>query len=451
MATRVRPGKEDARDNIVRRSLGFLRGYLQTEAASGLLLLAIVVAAIGVANSPLGPLYHGVLETPIEFRIGTLAFDEPLVLWIDDGLMAIFFLVVAMEIKREVLEGELSKIRQLALPGLAAVGGMVVPAVLYVAVNDLAPHGIADGVSSIGTLRGWAIPAATDIAFAVGALSLAGKRVPSSLRVFLLALAILDDLGAIVIIACFYSGSLVAWALVATACAMLALLLLNRLRVQRITPYALIGIVTWFAMLRSGLHPTLAGVALAFAIPLRPPGKAEHGHGSPLKRLEKSLHGWVAYGIVPLFGFANAGLVFGDVGWRTFAEPVPLGVLIGLCIGKPIGVFSAAWLATRFGVAAWPAGARTIQLFGVAVLCGIGFTMSLFIGQLAFTAEALRTQMRLGVFTASLLAGLVGFAILRFSRAGSAGRRIQRLISTTASTSTETPQGSEPTPMALRA
>ena len=380
-----------------RRPLSVLRSFLDSEAAGGLVLMAAAALALVVANSPLAPAYFGALHA----HIGPLSVSH----WINDGLMAVFFLFVGLEIKRELLDGQLSTWPRRALPGIAAAGGMAVPALIYAAFNWGDP----------ATLRGWAIPSATDIAFALGVLSLLGPRVPASLKVFLAALAILDDLGAVAIIAVFYAGDLSLPDLGLAAAALAALAALNRFGVSRLSPYMLVGALLWFFVLRSGVHATIAGVALALTIPLRlAPGRPDDVAGSPLHRLEHRLHGWVAFGIVPLFGFANAGVSFAGVTADALLAPLTLGVALGLLVGKLVGVFGAAALAIRAGLADVPMGASWSQLVGVALLCGIGFTMSLFIGLLAFADDpALQDEVKIGILLGSGLAGLLGWAVLR--------------------------------------
>jgi NhaA family Na+:H+ antiporter len=325
--------------------------------------------------------------------------------WVNDALMAVFFLFVGLEIKREVLDGQLSTWPRRALPGIAAAGGMAVPALIYVAFNWGDP----------ATLRGWAIPTATDIAFALGVLSLLGPRVPTSLKVFLTALAIIDDLGAVAIIAVFYAGesSFVDLGLAAAVLAVLAAL--NRVGITRLWPYLLVGMVLWFFVLRSGVHATIAGVALAFTIPLHPaPGRPDDMAGSPLHRLEHGLHNWVAFGVVPVFGFANAGVSFASLTAESLLGHLTLGIALGLLLGKLVGVLGSAALAIRLGLADLPVRATWWHLLGVALLCGVGFTMSLFIGLLAFANDpALQEKAKVGILGGSLLAGLAGWAVLR--------------------------------------
>ncbi len=385
------------------RSISFLQAFLRSEALGGYVLMLAAAAALIIANSPLAPHYFDVLGTKFGFQVGTVMLKESVLHWINDGLMAVFFLLVGLEIKREVLDGQLRGVSRIVLPGIAALGGMVMPALIYVLINLGTPD----------TLRGWAIPAATDIAFALGILALLGSRVPTSLKIFLTALAILDDLGAIVIIALFYTSELNLFALAMAGALLACLVCLNRAGVLRLTPYLLIGVVLWYFVLKSGVHATLAGVALALTIPLRP---QTQGHGSaysPLHALEHVLHKPVALLIVPVFGFANAGVSFAGMGLSSLAQPVPLGVALGLFLGKQLGVFGFAWLAIKTGMASLPRHASFTQLYGVALLCGIGFTMSLFIGALAFTDPAAVDATKIGVLTGSLLSAVVGFLLLR--------------------------------------
>ncbi len=384
------------------RLIRTLRAFVAHESAGGVLLALAAVAALALANSPLAFLYDAFLDTPVEVRAGTLHIAKPLLLWINDGLMALFFFLVGLEIKREVIEGELSEVRQVMLPAFAAVGGMAVPAAIYAAIN----------VGNPVALAGWAIPAATDIAFALGVLSLLGKRVPVGLKMFLLTLAILDDLGAIVIIALFYAGDLAPASLAVAAAALVALFTLNRFNVTRLAPYLFVGLVLWVSVLKSGVHATLAGVALAFFIPLWSNGD---GSQSLLRRLEQDLRPLVVFAILPLFAFANAGVSLHGVGLATLIAPVPLGIAAGLLVGKTIGVFAASWLVVQFGFARLPEGADWRAMFGVAVLCGIGFTMSLFIAGLAFEGAGSEyvVQTRLGVLLGSLAAAVIGLTILR--------------------------------------
>ena len=385
-----------------------LQALAKHEAAGGILLFGAAVLAIVMDNSPLAWLYDGLLETQASIQVGPLSIAKPLLLWINDGLMAIFFFLVGLEIKREVLEGQLSSREQIILPGAAAAGGMAVPALIYVALNYGDPE----------ELRGWAIPAATDIAFALGALALAGPRVPLALKVFLLAIAIIDDLGAIVIIALFYTADLSIEALVLSGTGVVALVVLNRLKVNTLAPYILVGVFVWVCVLKSGVHATLAGVVLAMAIPLRVEGpKAQ----SPLHRLEHGLHSWVVYGILPIFAFANAGVSLAGLSVERLLEPLPLGIAAGLFFGKQIGVMGMTWVAVRTGVARLPKNVDWLQVYAVALLTGIGFTMSLFIGTLAFDDPEHAASVRLGVLSGSLLSATAGFLVLRWSLARSHG------------------------------
>ncbi|ASC64947.1 Na+/H+ antiporter NhaA [Achromobacter denitrificans] len=385
------------------KSASFLQAFLRSEALGGYVLMLAALIALVVANSPAAPHYFGALETKLGFQAGPIVLKETALHWINDGLMAVFFLLVGLEIKREVLDGQLRGAARIVLPGIAAVGGMALPALIYVLVNAGSPD----------TLRGWAIPAATDIAFALGILALLGSRVPTSLKIFLTALAILDDLGAIIIIALFYTSTLNTFALGMAGALLASLFCLNRMGVLRLAPYLLIGVVLWYFVLKSGVHATLAGVALALAIPLRPQNQGHPGTHSPLHALEHALHKPVALLIVPLFGFANAGVSFSGLGLGSLAQPVPLGVALGLFLGKQLGVFGFAWLAIKSGIASLPRHATFAQLYGVALLCGIGFTMSLFIGALAFTDPAAVDATKIGVLTGSLVSAVTGFVLLR--------------------------------------
>jgi len=380
-----------------------VKEFLQKESAGGLLIIAAAMLAMLAENSPLKSLYDAWLSTPVGFQFGAFLLNKPLLLWINDGLMAVFFFLIGLEIKREFLEGELSDHSRIVLPAIAAAGGMAVPALVYVAFN----HG--DPVA----LSGWAIPTATDIAFALGVLSLLGNRVPHSLKLFLLTLAVIDDLGAIIIIALFYSGALSVSSLLAAGGSLVALLIINRRGITRIAPYLLIGLVLWVAVLKSGVHATLAGVVLAFFIPL----KDKNTGGSPLMQLEHMLHPYVAFLILPLFAFANTGISFTGLSPQSLLHPVPLGIAAGLLIGKQVGVFGFTWLAIKLGLGKLPEGAGWMPLYGIAALCGIGFTMSLFISSLA--AEQIGTGMmvddRLGILCGSLLSAVIGYLVLAYS------------------------------------
>ena len=394
-----------------------IRDFLENEAAAGVALMIASAIALVWANSAAAPLYEALLALPVTVTAGGFGIDKPLILWINDGLMAVFFLVVGLEIKREVLAGELSNRSKAMLPGIAALGGMVVPALVYVYFNWGDPV----------TMQGWAIPAATDIAFAVGVLALLGSRVPTSLRIFLLALAIMDDLGAIIIIAAFYTHGIVPAALGFAAIAGLGLVWLNLIGVRRLTPYMLLGLVLWVCVLKSGVHATLAGVALAFAIPLRGGcRKDDVQEETPLHRLEHALHPWVAFLILPIFALANAGVSLAGISPSSLAEPVPLGIALGLFLGKQLGVMLTSGLAIRFGLSGLPAGATWMQFYGVSVLTGIGFTMSLFIGTLAFPDPEHAVAVRLGVLVGSIASALVGYALLHASGAARGARMAEQ-------------------------
>jgi len=374
--------------------------FLKSEATGGLVLVVAAAAAMIWANSAAGQSYVDLLNLRVAVQAGEWSLGKPLLLWINDGLMAIFFLLVGIEIKREVLQGELSSWRLASLPAIAAVGGMAMPALVYTAFN------LGDGTA----LAGWAIPTATDIAFALGVLAVLGRRVPLSLKIFLLALAIIDDLGAIIIIAIFYTANLSGWSLGLAGVALAALFGMNRLGVNRPAPYVVVGVLLWLFVLKSGVHATLAGVALAFAIPLRT------GDREPLAtRLEHLLHGYVAFGILPIFAFANAGVSLEGVSLDDLLAPLPLGIALGLFLGKQLGVFGFTWAAVRLRLADLPDGASWLQVYGVSLLTGIGFTMSLFIGGLAFPGEGYSVGVRVGVLTGSIASALAGLAVLAFA------------------------------------
>ncbi|MGD9830723.1 MAG: Na+/H+ antiporter NhaA [Hyphomicrobiaceae bacterium] len=376
--------------------------FINHEASGGIILMMAAAVALVLANTPLAYLYDGLLSTPVSIRVGQLAIDKALLLWINDGLMAIFFFLVGLEIKREVLEGELSTFDQAVLPVIAAVGGMLMPALIYVAFN----------YQDAKALKGWAIPAATDIAFAVGVLALLGNRVPSSLKIFLLALAIIDDLGAIVIIALFYTSSLSVMSLGLAALGMLALFVLNMRGVNRVAAYVIIGVFIWVCVLKSGVHATLAGVAVALAVPLR----TSDPEATPLlTRLEEALHPWVAFGVLPVFAFANAGVALGGLTFGSLLEPIPLGIALGLFLGKQIGIMGFVWIACMIGLARLPAGLNWTKVYGVSLLAGIGFTMSLFIGTLAFDSAEAARAIRIGVIVGSLLSAFAGYLLLRLA------------------------------------
>ncbi|ARO22456.1 Na+/H+ antiporter NhaA [Rhizobium sp. S9] len=373
-----------------------LRQFLDSEASGGLVLMAVALAAIVTANSPLAEGYFHALH----IYLGPLS----LLHWINDALMALFFLLVGLEIKREMLDGQLSSWSRRILPGAAALGGMLFPALFYILFNRENP----------AALRGWAIPTATDIAFALGVISLFGPRVPASLKIFLAALAIIDDLGAVMIIALFYTSDLNLLALAGAAAVLAALYGMNRARILKLWPYLLLGAVLWVLVFASGIHATLAGVLLALTIPLKAtPGTREASHEqSPLHHLEHILQKPVAFIVVPIFGFANAGVSFSGVSAATLTEPLTLGVAAGLLLGKLVGVLSTVFLLVKIGLADLPAKASWGQMTGVAALCGIGFTMSLFIGLLAFNDPSVQDHVKMGILLGSLLSGLVGAAML---------------------------------------
>jgi len=387
-----------------------IRAFLRLEAAGGLLLITAAALAILADNSPLAPLYDRLLRLPFTVALGDASLSKPLVLWINDGLMAVFFLLVGLEIKRELAEGHLAGRDQIVLPAACAVGGMAIPAAIYAAVASSQPEALA----------GWAIPAATDIAFALGIMALMGSRAPVSLKVLLTAIAVIDDLGAVIIIAIFYTDSLSLTALAVAGLALAGLLALNLARVISLAPYILLGLVLWTSVLQSGVHATLAGVALAFAIPLR--GRLG---ARPLVRLEHGLHPWVAYMILPVFAFANAGLPLGELEPTALLAPIPLGIALGLFLGKQIGVMGGAWLAVRTGLARLPEDIDWRRLYGMACLTGIGFTMSLFIGGLAFQSPDAINAVRLGVLVGSLASALMGCAVLLAPRRTTADHSVK--------------------------
>ena len=374
--------------------------FLRLESAGGIILILMALLAMTLANSPLSGYYQQFLDLDVQVRIGALDLHKPLLLWINDGLMAIFFLVIGLEVKREMIDGALSTRAQATFPAIAALGGMLAPALIYLLVNHGDP----------ATHSGWAIPAATDIAFALGVMALLGNRVPTSLKVFLLALAIIDDLGVILIIALFYTSELSLGALGVAVGAVALLFWMNRRGVDRLSFYLIVGAVLWVAVLKSGVHATLAGVIVGFMIPYK--GKR---YSSPLKHLEHKLHGWSVYFILPIFAFANAGVSLAGISLASLASPVPLGVMLGLCLGKPIGITLVSYLALKFKLAKLPEGTHFGQIMAVSVLCGIGFTMSMFIASLAFSADAQHfdTLSRLGILCGSTLAAVLGYLILR--------------------------------------
>ena len=380
-----------------------IENFFKLEAASGIILMLSAVLAMVIANSPIAPWYDMLLDVPVTVAIGSFEIAKPLLLWINDGLMAFFFFLVGLELKREFLEGNLSKPGQVTLPAIGAVGGMVVPALCYAALNYDNPE----------ALKGWAIPTATDIAFALGILSIIGSKVPLQLKVFLTSLAIFDDLGAIIIIAIFYTENLSLTSLIFSAVFLIVLFIFNRNNVTSTSPYIFVGFLLWVAVLKSGVHATLAGVVLALFIPIK--GKA--GEKSPLKELEHNLHSMVAFLVLPIFAFANAGINLSGVGVDDILSPVPLGIVLGLFLGKQLGVFGFCFIAIKLGFAKLPKQVNWSLLYGVALLCGVGFTMSLFVGSLAFEQSGDHSvfQDRLGIIVGSVISGLAGYFLIRHS------------------------------------
>ncbi len=389
------------------RPLKFINlSFINQDTATGIILIFAAVLALVIHNSPLGNAYELLLHTPVSIKFGEYGLDKDLLHWINDGLMAVFFLLVGLEIKREILEGELSGLKKAALPAFAALGGVIAPAVIYTVLN----------YGNDMVMRGWAVPVATDIAFAVGILALLGKRVPYNLKILLLSIAIIDDLAAIMIIALFYTENLSMFALLGSATAFLVALLLNRTGVKRIAPYILIGIVMWVFVLKSGVHATLAGVFLAIAIPLKGKldGQNNTNKNSPLLKLEHMLKPWVAFMIMPVFAFANAGLDLHGLSFSNLADPVPSGIILGLFFGKQIGIFLTIFALVTLGICNKPNNTTWLHIYGLSIICGIGFTMSLFIGSLAFTDPHLLSEVRLGVLTGSLISAIAGYLFLYF-------------------------------------
>jgi NhaA family Na+:H+ antiporter len=383
-----------------------IKEFLRLESAGGILLIGASMLAMLAANSPLSVYYDLFLDVPVEVRVGGLIIAKPLILWINDGLMAVFFFLVGLELKREVVDGELSDLRSIVLPFCGAIGGVVVPVAIYVAFNHSDPV----------AMNGWAVPAATDIAFSLGLLSLFSDRVPAALKIFLVSVAIFDDLAAILIIAVFYSGELSPAALLIAGSCLVVLAVMSRRGVSTVAPYILVGIIMWVAVLKSGVHATLAGVALAAFIPMR---SKEEPDRSPLHELEHDLHPLVAFVILPVFAFANAGVPLGNVDLDFVLHPVPLGIALGLFVGKQLGIFSACWLAIRMGFADLPGGSSWGSLYGVTILCGIGFTMSMFIGSLAFESAGMDMHGifddRLGTIIGSLLSAAMACIVLQLT------------------------------------
>jgi len=382
-----------------------LRAFLASEAAGGMILMGAAALAMIVANSPFGALYRDLLHMPVSPTLTEKLGPMTAHLWINDGLMAVFFLFVGLEIKRELVDGRLATWQQRRLPLVAALAGMAFPAIIYLL--------LAGGDPVLA--RGWAIPAATDIAFAIGVLALLGRRAPTSLKLFLVTVAIVDDMGAVAIIALFYTASLSLPALAAAAAVLAAMFLLNRLGVRALAVYMILFALLWYVVLLSGVHATIAGVLAAFTVPIVPTPGDPDSPESPLHRLEHLLDAPVAFFIVPLFGFANAGVALAGITPGDVLAPMPVGIAAGLFLGKQLGIFAAVWLAARSGFAAKPRGATWLQIYAVAVICGIGFTMSLFIGGLAFGDPKLVEEAKLGTLAGSLVAALAGYALLRFA------------------------------------
>jgi NhaA family Na+:H+ antiporter len=383
------------------REQSWLSEMFHHEASGGIILVMAALLAMALANSPLFGLYNGLLEIPVSVQFGAFVIAKPLLLWVNDGLMAIFFFLIGLEIKREILDGQLSSISQITLPAVAAIAGIAFPALVYVWFNAGDPVAI----------KGWAIPSATDIAFAVGVFTIFGKSLPLSLKLFLLSVAIFDDIGAIVIIALFYSQDLSTTSLVVAITGLVALFILNRLNVKHQAAYILIGVVVWAAVLKSGVHATLAGFALAWFIPLKL--KNEDGHPM-LPHLEHKLHPWVAFFVLPIFAFANAGVSLFGATIDDLFNPITIGIAAGLFVGKQVGIFGICWITVKLGFAKLPKASTWLQLYGVTLLCGIGFTMSLFIGSLAFEEQdlAYQTSVKIGVLVGSILSAIIGATVL---------------------------------------
>jgi NhaA family Na+:H+ antiporter len=381
-----------------------LTQFLRTESSGGVLLIIAAVLAMIVANSPFSELYLNFLHTEMQIRVADIDINKSFSHWINDGLMAVFFLLIGLEVKQELVEGALASRKKSLFPIIAAVGGMFAPALVYLSFNGVNPEAV----------KGWAIPAATDIAFALGVLSLLGKRVPLNLKIFLLALAIMDDLGVIIIIALFYTAEMSVLSLVLACVCISVLWLMHRYNVMSLTPYLIVGALLWVAVLKSGVHATLAGVVIGFAIPMyRKDNKddVENPH-SPAKTLARWLHPWTKYYILPLFAFANAGVSLTNIQFSDITSALPIGVALGLFIGKPLGIFTISWLAVKFKIATLPEGVNFKQIFAVSVLCGIGFTMSMFITSLAFTDPVMADLARLGILIGSTLAAVFGYYLL---------------------------------------
>ena len=392
----------DVIDDAIKEVQVVVSDFLNREAAPGILLMIATVLALIIANSPLNHLYDQLISLPVQISAGTWAIDKPLLLWINDGFMAVFFFHVGLELKREICEGELSNPKDIVLPATGAIGGMLLPALIYVGINWDNPVAIA----------GWAIPAATDIAFALGILALLGSRVPTSLKIFLVTLAIIDDIGAIVIIALFYTNHITMGALLVAAACLLLLWQMNRRNVVDIPAYMMVGIILWVAMLKSGVHATLAGVILAAFIPMRDSRDETY---SPVTRLEHSLNSTVSFAILPLFAFANAGLKIEDNFFTGLIEPIGLGIILGLIVGKVIGISLISRIMVGLGLAQLPEGSNWKQIYGTSILAGIGFTMSLFISELAFENKEYAESAKSAILVASILAGVIGLLVIRFT------------------------------------
>ncbi len=379
------------------------REFIRLESSAGIILFFAAILALIIDNTPLHVYYHSFIDSDITLRFRSFALEKPLLLWINDGFMAIFFLLVGLEIKRELIEGELRTVSKALLPGIAALGGMVVPALFYLACTYEDPVAV----------HGWAIPMATDIAFSLGILALLGKRVPLQLKVFLTALAIFDDLGAIIVIAIFYTSNISVLMLLVAIILILILYILNRYNVTNYVPYMLLGITLWVCVLKSGVHATLAGIVVAFAIPMQNK-KVPHA-ASPVRKLEHKLHPWVAFGVLPIFAFVNAGVSFDGLKFAHLVSAIPLGIAGGLFIGKQLGIWGASMLAVRLKIAKLPKKVTGYGLYGLSLLAGVGFTMSLFIGGLAFDqgSREFAAYVRFGVLVGSALSGIVGYLILR--------------------------------------
>jgi len=383
-------------------ALSSIKKFFQMESAAGILLFFAAILAMLMANSPLATYYNLLLDTPVAIQVGALEVAKPLLLWINDGLMAVFFLLVGLELKRELIDGELSDKKNIILPGVGAVGGMLVPALVFFWFNKDDPN----------ALQGWAIPAATDIAFALGVLKVLGPRVPTSLKIFLTSLAIFDDIGAILVIAFFYTSQISMVSLLVVGLCLPVLYYINKKGIEATSTYIFFGVIMWVAMLKSGVHATLTGVLLAMFIPMK---SKQNPDFSPLKSLEHNLHSVVAYIILPVFAFANAGISLSGVGIEQLMHPVPLGIAMGLVVGKQLGIFSLCWLAIKLKLAKLPEHSNLMSLYGISALCGIGFTMSLFIGSLAYeeTQFDMIFDERLGIIVGSLISALIGFFVIK--------------------------------------